>query len=254
MGNQGLTVQDAEALLDAVVDFPDINARFERVRPITNFRKDDSEARILYICRKLPHADGTLSNGSSDAEDSQLFVLKCKVQAPSVLANGLTTPIPGPSPHTKAEQEALQKFADTKSPGLPHLVATKLIAQDEKGPMPGGYISYMVMTLMPGKDLMEAKFWSMPEEQQNRIRDAFRQVIKNVWALGMEPYDCALRNILWEEATETLSLVDFEHYHPMTKDPINMDLNNEMMRWGIVRRPPHTSHWKAFFEMEGLYN
>lgn len=95
----------------------------------------------------------------------------------------------------------------------------------------------------------------------------------------MEPYDCALRNILWEEATETLyvlktsawrrghfrehlfnqlqprrSLVDFEHYHPMTKDPINMDLNNEMMRWGIVRRPPHTSHWKAFFEMEGLYN
>lgn len=105
-------------------------------------------------------------------------VVNCPHRAPSVLANGLTTPIPGPSPHTKAEQEALQKFADTKSPGLPHLVATKLITQDEKGPMPGGYISYTVMTLMPGKDLMEAKFWSMPEEQQNRIRDAFRQVIK----------------------------------------------------------------------------
>ncbi|KAF2210315.1 hypothetical protein CERZMDRAFT_121797 [Cercospora zeae-maydis SCOH1-5] len=255
MGDQGLTVQDADALLDSVVDFPNISARFERVRPITNFRKDDSEARILYICRKLPHAEGKLSNDNLTVEGKEeRYVLKCKVQAPSVLANGLTTPIPGPSDHTKAEQEALQRFADTQSPGLPHLLATKLDTQNEKGPMPGGYISYTVMTLMPGKDLMEAKFWSMPEAQQNQIRDAFRGVIKHVWTLGMEPYDCALRNILWEQETKKLSLVDFEHYHPMTKDPINMDLNNEMMRWGIVRRPAHTAHWKAWFEAEGLYN
>jgi hypothetical protein len=95
-----------------------------------------------------------------------------------VLAGGLTTPIPGPSDDTKAELEALRKFAKTQAPGLPHLVAWKSALQGSNGPMPGGYISYTVMTLMPGENAMDAKFWSMGAEQQEKIRDAFVDVIK----------------------------------------------------------------------------
>lgn len=217
MINHGLTAEDADRLLDPIVQFPEIDSVFERVRPITDFRKDDSEARILYICRRV-QPKGTIVN----VEDkNNLYILKCKVQyvrttpsnvtkhthknrAPSVLAGGLTTPIPGPSEYTAAELEALQRFADTNTPSLPHLVAWKKVVQGADGPMPGGYLAYVVMTLMPGRDLMELKFWSMTEAQREEIRDAFLVAIKSVWSLGFEPYDCALRNILWEAETKTM--------------------------------------------------
>lgn len=77
MANHGLTVEDADQLLDPVVDFPEIGAAFERVRPITDFRKDDAEARVLYICRRI-QPEGQ-SGGPQDGKD-ELFVLKCKVQ------------------------------------------------------------------------------------------------------------------------------------------------------------------------------
>ena len=99
-------------------------------------------------------------------------------RAPSVLAGGLTTPIPGPSEYTKDELKALRKFADTKSPSLPHLIAWKTVIQDANGPMPGGYIAYVVMTLMPGQDLMALKFWSLPEPRREDIRRAFLVALK----------------------------------------------------------------------------
>lgn len=150
---------------------------------------------VVYICKRL------------DTEnEEQLYILKCKVQAPSVLAGGLTTPIPGPSEHTAAELQALQKFKDEKAEGLPHLIAWKRTVQDETEgwPMPGGYAVYVVMTLMPGLHLMDLGFWSIDESEREAIRDAFKLVIHSVWRMGFEPYDCALRNILWNRPTKTL--------------------------------------------------
>ena len=75
---QALTIEDADRILDVVVHFPEINASFERLRPITNFRKDDSEARILYLCRRTTSNDSNADSGEKDGND--IFVLKCKVQ------------------------------------------------------------------------------------------------------------------------------------------------------------------------------
>lgn len=74
--NHGLTLEDADRILDPVVEFPEINAVFERVRPITDFRKDDEEARVLFLCRRVK-PDGQQLNG--DGKDD-LYILKCKVQ------------------------------------------------------------------------------------------------------------------------------------------------------------------------------
>lgn len=78
--NHGLTVEDADRLLEPIVDFPDKGLSFERVRPITDFRKDDMEARILYICKRIDQG-GQEVNGFSHSEGKDdLYVLKCKVQ------------------------------------------------------------------------------------------------------------------------------------------------------------------------------
>ena len=44
--NHGLTLAQADQLLPKILDFSEINAKFERIRPITDFRKDDNEARV----------------------------------------------------------------------------------------------------------------------------------------------------------------------------------------------------------------
>jgi hypothetical protein len=97
-----------------------------------------------------------------------------------VLAGGLITPIPGPSDHTKDELKALTAFTETKSLSLPHLQAWKTAVQPDFGPMPGGYIAYIVMTLMPGQHLMDLKFWSQSDEEKEAIRKAFIPVLKYV--------------------------------------------------------------------------
>lgn len=101
-------------------------------------------------------------------------------RAPSQLAGGLVDPIEGPSSHTLDELKALKIFADTDSPSLPHLISWKTAVQGADGPMPGGYIAYVVMTRMPGLDLLELKFWSMPEDLQEEIRKNFLVAIKCV--------------------------------------------------------------------------
>lgn len=71
-----LTSEDADRIIPRILEFPDIQAKFERLKPITDFRKDEGEARILYLCRRLPEQDSV----HEDAEKTELVVLKCKVQ------------------------------------------------------------------------------------------------------------------------------------------------------------------------------
>ena len=51
-------------------------------------------------------------------------------------------------------------------------------AQPANGPFSGGYISYTIMTKMPGQDLMALKFWSLSEEERIVRREAFIRVLK----------------------------------------------------------------------------
>lgn len=141
----------------------------------------------------MPSTSVPNSGEEEEEEDQNLYILKCKVQAPSVLARGLTTPIPGPSESTSAELVALQKFSEENSPGLPHLVAWKKGVQEEinkkeegegkeeeeeaKWPMLGGYVVYIVMTLMPGRHLMDWGFWGLEEEEREVIRERFVGVL-----------------------------------------------------------------------------
>ena len=79
--NHGLTLEDADRLLEPFVEFPDVGAIFGRIRPLTDFRKDDAEARVLYICRRIGPESTTDSNGAGTIRKDDLYVLKCKVQS-----------------------------------------------------------------------------------------------------------------------------------------------------------------------------
>lgn len=89
-----------------------------------------------------------------------------------------TEPLPGPSETTTAELKALKTFRDASAEGVPHLIHSQCSPQGSSGPFPGGYISYIVMTKVPGQDLMAAKFWSLSDDEKEERRQAFLSVLK----------------------------------------------------------------------------
>jgi hypothetical protein len=68
-----------------------------------------------------------------------------------------------------------------------------------------------------------------------------------IYDQGIEPVDCGLRNILWERATKTCTVIDFELWREA--DATFSDENKELQRWGLVRQPAAKNHWDAWNQM-----
>lgn len=83
--------------------------------------------------------------------------------------------MPGPSPHTKGELEALTTFTHHNTASVPHLIGSVCLLRPDNGTavFPGGYISITIMTRMPGVTLWDLRFWSLAEEEREEIRRAF---------------------------------------------------------------------------------
>ncbi|KAK5174465.1 uncharacterized protein LTR77_001545 [Saxophila tyrrhenica] len=223
MGSDDTPSGNPEDFLESIVEFPD-GSRFERLHAITDFRKDPGEARILYLCRRHD------PNDAGDGQDEQ-FVMKVKAQWPG--PQNLYHP--GPSPATNAELKVLQLFRDQKVEGVPHMVTWKQTVQPKDGVHPGGYLVYTVMTLLPGRTLWDLGYWSRTEDERTVIQEAFLSKLKTIRQLGIAPYDCALRNVLWDDDQKQASIVDFEHYREIDA-PID-DETTELQRWGLKSRP-----------------
>lgn len=236
----GAPTGKAEDFIEDPITFPD-GSQFQRLKPITDFRKDPGEARMLYTVKRL---SGSLSAAERGVEGQEL-VLKVKAQWPG--PQNLI--LEGPSPYTTAELEALQLFTDRHIAHVPHLVCWKKTTQSHHGCHPGGYAIYTIMTKMPGVTLWDLPYWSLPDSQRDEIKAIFLEKLREIRGLGIAPYDCALRNILWDAATKTLSIVDFEHYEASAK-PIE-DETFECQRWGVVRRPPPRT-WFQEWGLKGI--
>ena len=67
------SVPDPDAFLDRIIDID--GDCFERLQPITDYRRDPGEARILYLCQDVA------SGGHSSARGHEAqYVMKVKVQ------------------------------------------------------------------------------------------------------------------------------------------------------------------------------
>ena len=191
--------------LTKIIDFPD-GITYELLKPITNFKSchdgTPAEARILFTCRQTSQSSSPMAS-HSESEEHPEYIVKIKAQIPTP-ADSTPEPSSGPSDTTTHEILALQKFRDANTPFAPHLVAFTSTVQAEEGRLPGGYITYTVMTKMPGATLYPGLgYWNLEVSEREEIASAFIVALKGVWALGVEPVDRGLRNVLWERETKT---------------------------------------------------
>lgn len=216
---------------------------YELLKPLTNFKSchdgTPAEARILFTCRRL-----SPPSTSAQANNSEEYIMKIKVQIPTTSKPNVP-PHLGPSDTTSHELQALQIFRDAQTPYAPHLVAFMQTTQPENGKVPGGYITYTVMTKMPGQTLYPGLgYWNLEPGERQEIVSAFLPALRAIYALGVEPIDRGLRNVLWERESKTCTIIDFELWNE-TKEGV-LDEKIELQRWGLERKPVARNHWEEW--------
>lgn len=156
------------------------------------------------------------------------------------------TPTTGPSTTTAAELQALTIFRDAKTPFAPQLVAYHSEVQQDLAPLPGGFITFTVMTKLPGVSLF-GRYWNMSPQERDEIVPRAVSALHALHALGVEPIDRGLRNVMWDAETKQCGIIDFELWSPTTSTFTDEKL--EMQRWGLLRTPPAKDHFIAFQAM-----
>jgi len=152
-------------------------------------------------------------------------------------------PQSGPSTTTEAELQALEIFRNANASFAPQLVTFHRTVQDDRGPLPGGFLTFTVMTKMPGNSLF-GKYWNMQQQERDEITPRAVEALRSIYALGVEPVDRGLRNVIWHPETKHCSIIDFELWNPV--NGTFADDKNELQRWGLLRTPPAKDHWAAW--------
>jgi len=84
------SIPNPETFLDSIVSFPD-GSTYERLRPITDYRRDPGEARILFICKRKCIHDSR--SGIATSEDDRELIMKIKVQYVTLLQVATSPPL-----------------------------------------------------------------------------------------------------------------------------------------------------------------
>ncbi|OXV08266.1 hypothetical protein Egran_03972 [Elaphomyces granulatus] len=144
----------------------------------------------------------------------------------------------------KSELHALELSTAHCCEYLPILLGFRKGRQETTGLLPGGYISYLLMTNMPGIRLgtnveEDSLFWSLPRTERDEIREAFKVAYRDVLTIGICPEFPGLKNLLWEKQSKKIYIVDFQ----ASEVEQNMAWRNSMWAgWGLAT-PPETSRW-----------
>jgi len=102
----------------------------------------------------------------------------CSLRIPGGEQRPSNKPESGPSTTTAHELKALENFRSTGSEYTPVLVNFMKSAQPAEGPLPGGYLTFLVMTKMPGDSLFNMYYWGMADEERKQITEKFLVALK----------------------------------------------------------------------------
>lgn len=73
-----------------------------------------------------------------------------------------------------SEERAMLALTKGGCESVPRLLNWKRVKQDNLGPIPGGYLIYLVLQNLPGVRLSREDYWNLSEAQREEIREAFK--------------------------------------------------------------------------------
>ncbi|RDW79216.1 uncharacterized protein DSM5745_06068 [Aspergillus mulundensis] len=141
------------------------------------------------------------------------------------------------------EIEPLEILTKNNCQAAPHIRTHRETVQEQNEMVPGGFIHYILMEHAPGDRLTEDKFWNYPDDERNKIREAFRVAWEECVRAGVVPCMAALWHLFWDSESSKVYLVGFNHSQPVSSDEDDGKWeDNEWIYWGLAQYPDEENY------------
>ncbi|RAH53625.1 hypothetical protein BO85DRAFT_523314 [Aspergillus piperis CBS 112811] len=191
--------------------------------------KFTSQAQATFVAYKVA------GNGPSTAAIKIHMQIPCwetVTKQPSVRAKQADPGIPY---RGSSEVAALSILTKARCSSAPYLINWTYRRQNGSGWVPGGYIHFIAMELLPGVNVSSI-FNSMERRERDHLRSAFKKAWIECMSCGVEHDDIGLQNLLWDREQHKCYLIDFEHFDtPSSKFVTWRDRN--YLAWNLAQAP-----------------
>ncbi|KAE8150644.1 hypothetical protein BDV25DRAFT_139642 [Aspergillus avenaceus] len=147
---------------------------------------------------------------------------------------------PNPECLSSSEINDFTTLTENGCRSTPNILRIRYDLQDAAGHIPGGYIVFMLLNWLPGIRLSEQFFWKLPDGQRWQVRNAFKAAWLDCVASGICPGIPDPEHLLWDEATNTIYITEFEESYPADETSVWRDI--EWIAW-CMAKPPKYYRW-----------
>ncbi|KAL1857245.1 hypothetical protein Plec18167_004722 [Paecilomyces lecythidis] len=109
------------------------------------------------------------------------------------------------------EIDVLQQLTEAGCSCTPKLIDHVIVAQSQDEYVPGGYIAFILMEKLPGRNLENFHTFSL--KKRDEVRISFLKSMRELFALGYKHLDPCRRNLMWDNDTKRCFVVGIEDFH-----------------------------------------
>ncbi|CAG8011589.1 unnamed protein product [Penicillium salamii] len=132
------------------------------------------------------------------------------------------------------EATARKAFKQAGCGSVPPLLGCGQSVQGGYGPVPGGYITYLVWKKVPGLVLSRELFWSFDRSERDIIRHKFHLAYAEMVSCGWCPGGTAIWKIIWDSATAGLWINGFSSSFP-ADDEDKLSDDQALASFGLIK-------------------
>ncbi|KAJ5354380.1 uncharacterized protein N7496_012813 [Penicillium cataractarum] len=112
---------------------------------------------------------------------------------------------------TPPELTALLDLTQKRSTNTPKLLGYKVSTQDSLGPVPGGFVIWLVWEIVPGLRLGDSTgadaFWGLESFEREQVRSIFIKGLPKLFENGWWPSVARAKDLVWHRETQTVYFI-----------------------------------------------
>ncbi|RAL03147.1 uncharacterized protein BO80DRAFT_462886 [Aspergillus ibericus CBS 121593] len=138
------------------------------------------------------------------------------------------------------EMDNLAKLTDVHCSSTPAFIGRAHCVQGDDLYIPGGYIVFILMERLPGRDL--GCFHELSLEERDEVRIAFLKALWEFHRHGFDHWDPRRENIMWDNAARKCYILDLEDAEDLEIKGMGTDPLYELSAWdlhGKASRPAY---------------
>ncbi|CAG8244870.1 unnamed protein product [Penicillium salamii] len=145
------------------------------------------------------------------------------------------------------EAKAWKKFKEGECQSVPSLLGYGYFTQGQDGPVPGGYITYLVWANVPGEVMTPEQFWSFERPKRGLVRRKFRAAYEGLLSFGYVPGGAGINKVIWDTDSAELRIAGFRW---PCRTPLGDKWSDGMLDTYSMIRPPESGRCDDFAKWE----